>query len=114
MAAPNLKEIEWAIHELKNKESSEGNYALMAALCVCRDELMGKSEDQPQISSYSRAVGPVAISEPLALHGNSDFLSAVAGKDPQSAWRIMDELMDTLRAVRPQVYERVMAEMRQL
>lgn len=114
MAAPNLKEIEWAIHELKNKESSEGNYILMAALRSCREEFIGRQEEQPQIAAYSRSMGPVAIPEPLALYGDSDFLSAVAGKDPQGAWRIMDELMDTLRAVRPQVYERVMAEMRQL
>lgn len=109
MAAPNLKEIEWAIHELENEESSESRYSFLAALYTCRKEMLG--EDRTQIATYSRASGPV---ETLSLYGDSEFLQAVDGKDPADAWKVMDELMDTLRVVNSRVYESVMRKMRQL
>ena len=43
MSAPNLKEIEWAISELENQESSEGRYTLLAALYTCRNQMLGIS-----------------------------------------------------------------------
>lgn len=112
MAAPNLKEIEWAIEELKQEESSKWNYILMAALRSCREEFMGKQEEQPKLAAYSRASAP--ISEPLDLYGDSEFLQAVKGKDPADAWAVMDRLMDRLSLQYPQAYNRVMREMREL
>lgn len=113
MAAPNLKEIEWAIEELKHSESSKSNYIFMASLLRCRDELMGKEPEQ-EISAYSRASGPVVASYPLDTYGDSDFLLIVSGKLPEDAWAVMDDLMDTLRVANPRVYESVMRKLRQL
>lgn len=112
MAAPNLKEIEWAIQELQQEESSKANYIFMASLLRCRDEFLGKAE-QPQIASYSQDAGQVYEPATLGLYGDSEFLRAVYGKDPESAWEIVDDLMDTLRAVNPRVYDSVMRKMRQ-
>lgn len=119
MSAPNLKEVEWAIHELKNKESSEANYELLASLLICRDELMGRSTVQtyvPQIASYSQAAGPVAVSmqEPLGRYGDSDFLRAVEGKDPAEAWRVIDDHMRTLQAINRRSYNTVLERIRNL
>lgn len=114
MAAPNLKEIEWAIEELKNSESSKANYILMAALRSCREEFMGVSEERPQIASYSHAAAPIPVSAPLDLYGDSEFLQAVEGKDPAGAWAVMDALMSTLQLSYPRAYNRVMREMRGL
>lgn len=105
MPTPNLKEIEWAISELEQQESSEARYTLLAALYTCRKELSGvNSVDFPV--TYSAASPPPQ--KTVKQYGNSDFLQAVAGADPAAAWGVMDELMDTLRVVRPQVYESVM------
>lgn len=116
MAAPNLKEIEWAIHELKGEESSKANYIFLASLLRCRDELMGKQE-QPQIAAYSQAAAPVIgnpISETLDRYGDSDFLLAVEGKDSADAWELMDSLMDSLRMTNPRIYESYLRRMRNL
>ena len=53
MSAPNLKEIEWAISELENQESSEGRYTLLAALYTCRNQMLGNT--QPAVP---RGAGP--------------------------------------------------------
>ena len=67
MAAPNLKEIEWAIHELEQEESSEKRYELLAALYTCRNEMLGLSTPLPQIAAYSEASasGPFRARTPL-------------------------------------------------
>lgn len=111
MAAPNLKEIEWAISELEQEESSEKRYQLLAALYTCRSELLGPSAPQPQIAAYSEAA---PIHETLGRYGGSDFLQAVSGKDPAAAWAVMDELMDTLRVVNPRAYDSVLRKLGRL
>lgn len=114
MSAPNLKEIEWAISELEQEESSFPVYAKLANLYTVRNELMGMSaaQPQPQIAAYSE-VGIPAL-ETLGQYGDSDFLRAVAGKDPAPAWAVMDELMETLRVVNPRAYDSVLRKTNRL
>lgn len=114
MAAPNLKEIEWAIHELKNRESSEENYLMLAAYHICRDELSEKDEQRPQIAPYSMAARPAITQEPIGRYGDSEFLLAVSGKDPADAWAIMDRHMEGLRIINRRAYESIMERLRQL
>lgn len=112
MSAPNLKEIEWAIHELEQEESSFPVYAKLANLYTVRNEMLGVTAPQPQIAAYSESAGPAHVQ--LEQYGDSDFLQAVAGKDPSSAWLVMDELMDTLRVANPRAYESVMRKLARL
>lgn len=109
MAAPNLKEIEWAISELEGEETSKSGYILLAALYTCRNEMLGLSTPQPQIAAYSEAVAPAE--ERLGRYGDSDFFKVVEGLDPAAAWAVMNELMDTLRIVNPRVYDSVMRKL---
>lgn len=114
MAAPNLKEIEWAIQELESEESSKAGYILLGALYACRNEMMGTppAARVPQISAYSEAAAP--IDEKLGRYGDSDFLRAVEGLDPTAAWEVMDWHMNSLYVVNPRAYESVMAKLRNL
>lgn len=100
MAAPNLKEIEWAIEELETQESSENRYTLLAALYICRNQMMGLSD------SVATTV------ETLGQYGDSDFLSAVSSKDPRETLLIIDELMETLKVLQPRIYDIVLRKLR--
>ncbi|MDE6837947.1 MAG: hypothetical protein K2P33_06080 [Acutalibacter sp.] len=111
MALPNLKEIEWAISELENEESSKSGYLLLSALYHLRDRMSGSGESS-QASGYARSAGPLA--EPAGLYGESDFLRAVATKDSAAAWAVMDELMETLQVVKPRAYASVMRKLHNL
>lgn len=112
MAAPNLKEIEWAISELESEETSKAGYILLAALYTCRNEMLGTSAPQPQIAAYSEAASPV--DERLGQYGDSDFLRAVKGLDPAKAWSVMDEHMNALKTFNPRVYDGVMRKLNKL
>lgn len=112
MAAPNLKEIEWAISELEREETSKAGYILLAALHICRDHMLGGPSLHPQISAYSEAAAPV--NERLGLYGDSDFLLAASRIPAKNAWKIMDELMGTLQVVNPRAYESVMQKLEKI
>lgn len=49
MTKPNLKEIEWAISDLEEQETSENRYILLAALHICRDHMLGCSGSAVQV-----------------------------------------------------------------
>lgn len=110
MSAPNLREIEWAICELEKEESSFQVYAKLADLYAVRNEMLGHS--RPQTASYLDT-GNTA-SGPLRQYGESEFLCAIAGRDPSSIWPIMDELMETLHVVNPRAYDSVMRKIDRL
>ena len=69
---------------------------------------MRKQEEAGYEQSYSAAPAVADFSPVIETYGNSDFFMAVAGKEPMSAWEIMDDLMDTLHTVNPRVYDGVM------
>lgn len=112
MAAPNLKEIEWAISELEAKESSDTGYALLAALYTCRDKMMESKGKEIPISGYSMAVDPSKNRN--IQYGDSDFLKVVSKKEPIAAWKIMNDLMDSLQVVNPRVYDSVMLKLNRI
>ena len=111
MTKPNLKEIEWAISELENQETTENRYILLAALYVCRSVMMGREPAVQKIAGYSPSAVPA---ESLEEYGESEFLQTVAGKEPAEAWGVMDELMDTLRVVNSRAYESVIRKLERL
>ena len=67
--------------------------------------------------AYSFAAPPETMQitegpETVGEYGESDFLRAVAGKDPAAMWKIMDDLMDTLKMVNERSYNSVMRKIR--
>lgn len=97
----NIVELDEAIRDLEARPPSLATCAKLADLYTVRGHLAGEETPTVRVapSSYSYAPPPEA---------QSDFLKAVVKKDPAGAWKIMDELMDTLMVVNPRVYESVM------
>lgn len=114
MSAPNLREIEWAISELENQESSEGRYTLLAALYTCRNQMQMQQGIQTETAAASCSGSAAPVMEPLDQYGSSDFLQAAAGKDYAEVMAVMDELMDTLRVVNARAYDNVMRKLERL
>ena len=113
MSAPNLKEVEWAISELEQEESSLPNYEKLAIFYILREKMLGDAQPDPEppLSTYSETA---PVSEVLGQYGDSEFLLAVAGAEPSAALLIMDELMDTLRVVNNRAYESVIRKLEKL
>lgn len=110
-------EIRAAIAKLEFDESSYSNYAKLASLYVIRDKMQEeeRGDGDRYVDYYSGAPAPVTA-EPATVgeHGDSEFLLAVAGKDPAKAWAVVDELMDTLAMVNSKVYNSVMQKIKRV
>ena len=106
----DAREIDSEIAKWEALESSYPNYAKLAYLYVLRREMQKQDSPESAYSMDHAFSGP----QPLESYGDSEFLQAVAGKDPAAAWEIMDDLMDTLRAVNPRVYDRIMGKIKSL
>lgn len=93
-----LREVENAIQEYESvKNPNAGICSKLADLYIVRSNLMGDT-------GYAQASAPIMSAK---LEVSSDFLRAVKGKE-ESAWDIIDDLMDTLKVAYPRVYESVM------
>ena len=57
---------------------------------------------------------PRSLLEPLALDGESEFLTAVNGKCGDAVWGIMDELAEAVKLLHPRVYESVLKKLNDL
>lgn len=44
----------------------------------------------------------------VAVDGNSEFFQAISGRKSVEMWAVMGELMDTLQAINPRLYNSVM------
>lgn len=110
-------EIRAAIAKLEFDESSYSNYAKLASLYVIRDKMQEEEwgDGGRYVGYYSGAPAPVTA-EPATVgeYGDSEFLLAVAGKDPAKAWAVVDELMDTLAMVNSKVYNSVMQKIKRV
>ena len=109
MTKPNLREIEWAISDLEEQETSENRYILLAALHICRDHMLGRSQPGPAIAAYSEMAA--AEVEVLGQYGDSEFLRAAAGKDPEKVLLVIDDLLGALQVVNRRAYDNVMRKL---
>lgn len=110
-------EIRAAIAKLEFDESSYSNYAKLASLYVIRDKMQEEERGDGNrfVGYYSGAPASVSV-EPATVgeYGDSEFLLAVAGKSPEKAWAVVDELMDTLSLVNRKVYDSVLRKIKSM
>ena len=103
------REVDAAIAELAAARNHTPQMCQrLANLLVIQNYLQ---QDNQRGESYSSAAEPP---EPIAAVSapDSEFLRAVQGKPPAQVWEILDDLMDTLSAVSPKVYESVLRRIR--
>lgn len=46
-------------------------------------------------------------------YGDSEFLETITDKNPEDIWMVMDELMSTLQALNPRLYQATMDRIKQ-
>lgn len=114
------QEINKEIARLEYEESSYPNYAKLADLYIISAEMEKSNERiEPRYERlYSRTAAPAEIPAPQSTviidAADSDFLKAVSGKSTGAAWKIMDELMESLQVMQPRTYSAVMRQLREL
>lgn len=114
----DIREVDGEIARLEAGSPTMNDCAKLAILWSVRDRYWPEDSRQetraPKNSSPELVPVTATVQARLDNYGDSEFLLVVAGKVPADAWAIMDDLMETLLAVNPRVYESVMRRLRQL
>lgn len=74
----------------------------LAAFYTIKNELYGDRES-PQTASYSFTPAPTNESI-VSYNGNSEFSNVINGRRSDGVWAVMEELMETLKAIYPRLY----------
>lgn len=92
------RELDGAIRECENAPTSYQNCEKLATFYTILDHLYSDKE-RKVIENVSDVIGD---------YGDSEFLQYIQGKDSQTVWLVMDELMQTLQIVNPRLHDGVM------
>lgn len=95
----DMQEVENAITELENGQTTYANVQKLANLYTVRAHSCGE---------YSQAAAPVEIQD------TSEFLHIVKNVDQSAAWAVIDELMQTLSVVSPKAYNQILFKLSKL
>lgn len=105
----DINEINWAISQLEQEESSFPAYNKLASLYTIRDKMQGAKGQEPHYDiGYSQASAPTTEIQSLGQYGNSEFLQSIAGKDVAAVFGVIDGLMEDLQVVNSRVYNNVL------
>lgn len=93
------KEIEDAIDECEHGDHDYATCQKLATFYEMQDHLYGQQRDYAADAKEIATVGN---------YGDTDFLKTVEGMDAEKVWAVLDELMETLRAINPRLYRAVL------
>lgn len=95
------RELDDAIRECENAPVNYQNCDKLATFYTIHDHLYNT---EPRATAKEETV--------IGGYGDSDFLVAVEGQDAPEVWALMDELMTTLQAINPRLYDGVMRQLK--
>ena len=103
------KEVAQAIEQCMQEPVTGNKRAVLADLIIIQDYLFGgptRAHEAPQpmpMQSYS-APPMEQVEIYVETNGDSEFLKAVNDKKADRAWRLMNELVEAVRILHPNMY----------
>ena len=103
------KEVAQAIEQCMQEPVTGNKRAVLADLIIIQDYLFGeptRAREVPQpmpMQSYS-APPMEQVEIYVETNGDSEFLKAVNDKKADRAWRLMNELVEAVRILHPNMY----------
>ena len=103
------KEVAQAIEQCMQEPVTGNKRAVLADLIIIQDYLFGeptRAQEVPQpIPMQSYSAPPMEQVEIyVEVEGDSEFLKAVNDKKADRAWRLMNELVEAVRILHPNMY----------
>ena len=104
------KEVAQAIEQCMQEPVTGNKRAVLADLIIIQDYLFGEPTraqevQQPMpMQSYSAPQTLEQVEIYVETNGDSEFLKAVNDKKADRAWRLMNELVEAVRILHPNMY----------
>lgn len=114
------KELIEAIEHYKNAPVTIDTCEKLAALYTVKDRLYGEDHIEngrdyhEKMSRYSGAQAPEYREEKAKIQvpdATSEFLRSVDGMDAKAFWKVMDELVETVKIINPRLYDGFMRKL---
>lgn len=97
-----IQDLKEAIAECQGVRNPNSSVAIkLAAFYIILDHMQ---EERP-MASYD---APPRQESPIEYQSDTEFGRAVQGKDLNDVWPVIDELMETLKAMQPRLYDAVL------
>ena len=98
-----------AISECQGQRNPNANTCIkLAAFYIIRREMFGEDKYVEPLPSYSYAPSP----DKVINESGTEFAELVNGRDQKEVWALMDEMMDTIHAIHPKLYNAVLDRLR--
>lgn len=106
------RDLTEAIAECQNQKNPNASTCVkLAAFYTIRREMFGEEKDAVPLPGYAYAMQ--TDPEPRIMNNSgSEFARAINGRPQDEVWPLMDEMLDTIRAVHPRLYRAVMQRLR--
>lgn len=108
MGVIKQQELIDAIDELKHGRHTIQTCEKLAAVITCLQYMYPEEEK----SNYTRGGYSGAYSNEIGLYGDTEFLRAIAGKDEEKAWQLIDEAMAIISVQNRRLYDHIMMRLK--
>lgn len=105
------QDLQEAIAECKGQRNPNSSTCIkLAAFLTIQKELFGHTEpsEVPPSPQYTYAA---PVENTIEIDSDTEFAKMVRGKHAEDVWPVMDELMTTLNAVYPRLYDSVIRQL---
>ena len=100
-------DLQEAIAECEGQINPNANTCLkLASFYIIKDHMYPEDQETP---AYSFSAPPSdVVEQSITYSSDTEFAREINGKDPNTMWSVMDELMSTLQMLNPRLYNGVM------
>jgi hypothetical protein len=104
------KEVAQAIEQCMQEPVTGNKRAVLADLIIIQDYLFGeptRATEPPQMPMQMQSYSAPPMEQVeiyVETNGDSEFLKAVNDKKADRAWRLMNELVEAVRILHPNMY----------
>ena len=109
------KDLQEAIAECIGQRNPNANTAIkLAAFYTIKRELYGEDKEAVQLPSPSAGYSFAPAPEESLVNNPSDseFARIIDGRPQKEIWPLMDEMMDTISMIHPNLYHAVLDRLR--
>lgn len=108
-----VDELQAAIAECEGERNPNAQTCIKLAAYYT---ILHEKQGQPILDkgSYSFAPAPVEVDEKIKYNSDTEFAKLINGKSAGAVMELMDELMITISAIQPRLYDGVMRRLREI